>query len=49
MNTMKYMVHDERDILLAGEKREGSRTMEEKVYKIMKGAGAANIALGVIS
>lgn len=23
--------------------------MEEKVYRIMKGAGAANIALGVIS
>ncbi len=49
MNIMKYMEHDERDILLTGEKREGSRTMEEKVYKIMKGAGATNIALGVIS
>lgn len=49
MNIMKNMEHDERDILLAGEKREGSRTMEEKVYKIMKGAGATNIALGVIS
>jgi len=46
---MKNMVHDERDILLAGEKCEGSRSMEEKVYKIMKGAGATNIALGVIS
>ena len=31
MNIMKHMVHDERDILLTGEKREGSRTMEEKV------------------
>lgn len=49
MNIMEYMEHDERDILLTGEKREGSRTMEEKVYKIMKGAGATNIALGVIS
>ena len=49
MNIMKHMVHVERDILLTGEKREGSRTMEEKVYKIMKGAGAANIALGVVS
>lgn len=46
---MRSMVHDERDILLTGEKRERSRTMEEKVYKIMKGAGATNIALGVIS
>lgn len=49
MNIMKYMAHDERDILLTGEKREGSRAMKEKVYKIMRGAGAANIALGVIS
>lgn len=46
---MRHMVHDERDILLTGEKREGSKTMEEKVYKVMKGAGATNIALGVIS
>ena len=46
---MRHMVHDERDILLTGEKREGSRTMEEKVYKVMRGAGATNIALGVIS
>ena len=46
---MRHMVHDERDILLVGEKREGSKTMEEKVYKVMKGAGATNIALGVIS
>lgn len=49
MNIMEYMAHDERDILLTGEKRGGSRAMEEKVYKIMRGAGAANIALGVIS
>ena len=46
---MRHMVHEERDILLTGEKREGSKTMEEKVYKVMKGAGATNIALGVIS
>lgn len=46
---MRHMVHDEKDILLTGEKREGSKTMEEKVYKVMKGAGATNIALGVIS
>lgn len=49
MNITKYMEHDGRDILLTGEKRGRSRTMEEKVYKIMKGAGAANISLGVIS
>ncbi len=46
---MRHMVHDERDILLTGEKHEGSKTMQEKVYKVMKGAGATNIALGVIS
>ena len=44
------MVHEERDILTAGEKRqEGSKVMEQKVYKVMKGAGAANIAVGVIT
>jgi len=37
------------DILLTGEKRqEGSKIMEQKVYKVMKGAGAVNIAVGVI-
>lgn len=52
---MKHMVFnekqsDENDILLTGEKRrEGSMGMEQKVYKIMKGAGAANIAVGVIT
>ena len=46
---MRHMVHDGRDILLTGEKREGSKTMEERVYKVMRGAGATNIALGVIS
>ena len=46
---MRHMVLNERDILLTGEKREGSKTMEEKVYKVMRGAGATNIALGVIS
>ena len=29
-------------------KQEGSRGMEQKVYKLMRGAGAANIAVGVI-
>lgn len=28
--------------------QEGSNVMEQKVYKLMKGAGAANIAVGVI-
>lgn len=50
MNIMKYTEHNGRDILMTGEaKREGSRTMEEKVYKVMKGAGATNIAVGVIT
>lgn len=41
---------EENDILMTGEKRqEGSRVMEQKVYKVMKGAGAANIAVGVIT
>lgn len=30
-------------------KQEGSKVMEQKVYKVMKGAGAANIAMGVIT
>lgn len=30
-------------------KQEGSKVMEQKVYKVMKGAGAANIAVGVIT
>lgn len=47
---MKPMVHEERDILTAGEKKqEGSKAMEQKVYKVMKGAGAANIAVGVVT
>ncbi len=41
--------HDHFDILMTGEKKqEGSKIMEQKVYKVMKGAGAANIAVGVI-
>jgi len=41
--------HDHFDILMMGEKKqEGSKIMEQKVYKVMKGAGAANIAVGVI-
>jgi len=47
---MKSTEHDEKDILLTGEvKRKGSKAMEEKVYKVMKGAGATNIAIGVIT
>lgn len=30
-------------------KQEGSKDMDQKVYKVMKGAGATNIALGVIT
>ena len=37
------------DTMMAGEKKqEGSMIMEQKVYKLMRGAGAANIAVGVI-
>lgn len=40
---------EENDILVTGEKKpEGSKMMEQKVYKTMRGAGAANIAVGVI-
>lgn len=50
INIMKSMAYEERDILTAGEKKqEGSKAMEQKVYKVMKGAGAANIAVGVIT
>lgn len=38
------------DMLMMGErKQEGSKVMEQKVYKVMRGAGATNIALGVIT
>ena len=30
-------------------KKEGRKGMEQKVYKLMNGAGAANIAVGVIN
>ncbi len=47
---MKHMEHEESDILMTGEKRqERGKIMEQKVYKVMKGAGAANIAVGVIT
>lgn len=47
---MRHMEHEKRDILMTGErKREGSKDMDQKVYKVMKGAGAANIAVGVIT
>lgn len=40
---------EENDILVTWEKkREGSKEMGQKVYKTMRGAGAANIAVGVI-
>lgn len=54
-NTMKHMVLNERmseenDILVTGEKKlEGSKIMEQKVYRTMKAAGATNIAIGVIT
>lgn len=54
-NIMKHMVlnekmSEENDILVTGEKRqEGSKIMEQKVYKVMKGAGATNIAVGVVT
>lgn len=35
---------------MTGEKRqEGGKTVEQKIYKVMKGAGAANITMGVIT
>ena len=41
---------EERDDLMTEEwKQEGSGRMEQKVYKIMKAAGAANIAIGVVT
>lgn len=47
---MKPTVHEGRDVLTAGErKQEGSKVMEQRVYKVMKGAGAANISVGVIT
>lgn len=52
---MKHMVHSEKmseenDILTMGERKtERSKIMEQKVYNTMKLAGAANIAIGVIS
>ena len=47
---MKPMEHEKHDILMMGEKRlEGSKAMEQRVYKVMKGAGAANITVGVIA
>lgn len=55
INIMKHMVlnekmSEENDILVTGEKRqEGSKIMEQKVYKVMKGAGATNIAVGVVT
>lgn len=52
---MKHTAFDEKmceenDILMTGEKKpEGSKIMDQKVYKTMKGAGAANIAIGVVT
>ncbi|MCI8433783.1 MAG: hypothetical protein HFH83_11435 [Lachnospiraceae bacterium] len=41
---------EENDILVTGERKpEGSKIMEQKVYKIMRGAGATNIAIGVVT
>lgn len=49
---MRHMEHEKGDILMTGERsQEGSKAMamEQRVYKVMKGAGAANIAVGVIT
>lgn len=47
---MRHMEHDKHDILMTGEKRqERGKIMEQKVYKVMRGAGATNIAVGVIT
>ncbi len=47
---MKHMEHEKSDILVTGEKRqEGVKIMEQKVYKVMRGAGATNIAVGIIT
>ncbi|MCI8527611.1 MAG: hypothetical protein HFH82_00405 [Lachnospiraceae bacterium] len=35
-------------LMMEVKKQEGSNGMEQKVYKLMRGAGAANIAVGVI-
>ena len=44
------MEHERDDILMTGEKRQkGSMDMEQKVYKTMRGAGAANITIGVLT
>ena len=47
---MSCMEHERDDILMTGEKRQkGSMDMEQKVYKTMRGAGAANITIGVLT
>ena len=54
-DTMRHMAFSEKmseetDILVTGERKpEGSKIMEQKVYKIMRGAGATNIAIGVVT
>jgi uncharacterized membrane protein YkgB len=54
-DTMRHMgfsekMSEENDILVTGERKpEGSKIMEQKVYKIMRGAGATNIAIGVVT
>ncbi len=39
---------EEAGLIIGEYKQEGSNGMEQKVYKLMRGAGAANIAVGVI-
>lgn len=51
---MKYTAPDRRMIEERGLcdrkiKLEGSKTMDQKIYRTMKGAGAANIAIGVVT
>lgn len=55
INIMKRMVlsdymSEENDILVLGEKKlEEEKMVEQKIYKTMKRAGAANITIGVLS
>lgn len=55
MNIMKPMelsdsVCEGNDVLVSGEKRlEENEMVEQKIYKSMKRAGAANITIGILS
>lgn len=55
MNIMRFMelsdsVCEGNDYLVSGEKKqEEEKMVEQKIYKAMKRAGAANITIGVLS